>query len=287
MTNRREHLHHIHEFISAIEAERLSKNTAVSYLGDLAALTDYLGRNPIDATPKEIGAFLVNRSERGEAPTTLRRRKATLNSFFKWAFQANRRTDNPMSMVRFNVKEPKRLPTFLTRAETEGIARTAAATPELKRAGEIFEAFYWTGLRLAELLSVTTGNLRGLKLIFIGKGEKERAIDLDPGFARKLFDSAQKGQRLFPYSRETVRRDLLKLGEAAGLDRPLHPHLIRHTLATHLLEGDVNLRVIQEMLGHSSPATTARYAHVTNKAMEAAIKLHPLAKENGNGPGTG
>lgn len=177
------------------------------------------------------------------------------------------------------------LPQYLTQAEAAQML-AAAKQPFLGRAGLVYQLLYITGIRLAELLGIRQADIHAAEecVLVRGKGAKERLVWITPEVMAHLTSQAAAAGDgpVFAISRETVRRDLRRVAYAAGVQRRVWPHLMRHTCATHTLEGGADLRVIQEQLGHSDPSMTARYAHVTLKRrVEAMRAAHPMGRTVG------
>jgi integrase/recombinase XerD len=216
-----------------------------------------------------------------------------LRSFYSYQLAERRLAANPTE----NFRRPRlaaRLPKFLTREEVEALLKVPLdGTFGRMRTKVMFELLYACGMRVSELVGLRPEmiNLQDGWVRVLGKGSKERLIPLHARAAKLLEAYLLARARLFPdrggpeaflgksgrkISRVQFWRELRAFGKVAGVKRPLHPHLLRHTFATHLLKGGADLRSVQEMLGHSSLSTTQIYTHLDPEGLKAAHdKFHP------------
>src|SRR5579862_2611940 len=280
----------------ALSAARLAPRTVDAYRRDLAHLARWLGRSPADAGADDLAAYVAQLRADGLAPTTVARRLAAVRSFFRHQVLLGARTDNPA----VNVKLPKRrrtLPRTLSPAEVERLLDAAAGTtPPALRDRALTELLYGAGLRVSEAVSLDRRavDLENRLVRCLGKGNKERVVPIGRQAAdalrrylahgRPFLDRRHRpelflNQRGGPLTRAGVFLILRRLGAKAGLEPDrVHPHLLRHSFATHLLEGGADLRSVQEMLGHADLATTELYTHVSDKRRrELYYRAHPHA----------
>ncbi len=285
-----------------------SPHTVRAYLGDLTALFEHLDRvgvlDPAAVTLADLRTWLANLHAAGAERSSLQRRAASVRTFFAWAADVGRIGSNPAGALR-SPKVNRRLPPTLevdqARQMLDAIAARAAAVEEPAAAAAaardvaILEVLYASGIRVSEAcgLDVTDFDIgRGL-LRVLGKGGKERTAPLGaPAVAalqgwlavrpllvgptaRTAMFVGDRGGRIDP---RVVRR-IVHRALAAVPDAPdLGPHGLRHAMATHLLEGGADLRAVQEILGHSSLATTQLYTHVTTERLRKAYQqAHPRA----------
>ncbi|MDQ7993148.1 MAG: tyrosine recombinase XerC [Propionicimonas sp.] len=288
----------------------LSPHTVRAYTGDLSNLFGHLNRvgesDPVAIDLTELRRWLAWQQAGGAGRGTLQRRAAAVRTFFGWARHTGRLPSDPAAGLR-SPKVDRRLPPTLevdkVRAVLERLAAIADATdpsddPDGRAIAQrdlaILEVLYASGMRVSELCGLDLTDLdhaRGLVRVF-GKGGKERTIPLgrpalralaawlsvrsrlarDAGAAVFVGD---RGARIDPrVVRRLVHRSLQAVPEAADLG----PHGLRHAMATHLLEGGADLRSVQEVLGHSSLATTQLYTHVSSERLRAAFQqAHPRA----------
>jgi integrase/recombinase XerD len=281
----------------ALAAARLAPRTVEAYRRDLAHLAVWLGRSPAAATTDDLAAYVAQLRADGLAPTTIARRLAAVRSFFRHQVLLGARTDNPAA----NVVLPKRrrtLPRTLSPAEVERLIDAAAGTtPRALRDQALAELLYGAGLRVSEAVSLDrqSVDLENRLVRCIGKGNKERIVPvgreatnalrrylargrphLDRRHRPELFLNAHGGS----LTRAGVFLVLRRLAAKAGLEpERIHPHLLRHSFATHLLEGGADLRAVQEMLGHADLATTELYTHVSDRRRrELYFQAHPHAR---------
>jgi integrase/recombinase XerD len=281
----------------AVSAARLAPRTIDAYRRDLTAFVDWFGKALSTVQREDVERYLAELRGSGLASTTIARRAAALRSFFRHQVLVGERPDNPATEVGLP-KRTRRLPRTLSPGEAERLVEAAAGTtPRALRDRALVELLYGAGLRVSEAVGLERGavDLDGRLVRATGKGDKERivpigreAVDalrrylargrpfLDRRHRPELFLNAQGGA----LTRAGAFLILRRLAEKASLDPTrVHPHLLRHSFATHLLEGGADLRSVQEMLGHADLATTELYTHVSDRRRkEAYFAAHPHAK---------
>jgi integrase/recombinase XerD len=281
----------------AVAAARLAPRTVESYRRDLNALGAWLKRSPASATREDLERYLADLRAEGLAATTIARRVASVRALFRHELLLGSREDNPAAEIGLP-RRARRLPRTLSPGEAERLVDAAAGTtPRALRDRALVELLYGAGLRVSEAVGLERGgvDLDERLVRTVGKGGKERvvpigrsAVDalrrylargrpfLDRRHRQELFLNAQGGG----LTRAGAFLILRKLAEQAGLEPGrVHPHLLRHSFATHLLEGGADLRSVQEMLGHADLATTELYTHVTDRRRrEAYFAAHPHAR---------
>jgi integrase/recombinase XerC len=299
----------IDAFASHLALERhLSAHTVAAYRRDLAQLAAFLdrqGRTLGSATYLLLRRFLAQQHTLGYARATVARRVGSIHSFYRWAVASGRLTDDPSSMLG-RPKVVNRLPTVLRPAEAAALAgsptvsRTADAPSPLERAVALrdvaaLELMYGSGLRVGELSGLTIDgiDLERSRVNVMGKGAKERQVPMSdfaadalsaylregrpllaPDGARELFHNRRKK----PFSSRDIRTMVERYGGTVLPGRRVTPHTLRHSFATHLLEGGADIRAVQELLGHASVATTQRYTHVSRaRLFQAYEQSHPRA----------
>jgi integrase/recombinase XerC len=283
-------------------ARGVSAHTARAQQGDLGKLQEHAVRRGWagwEIPSRTLRAFALELGDRGLDPASQARILSTVRSFFKWLFETRRITTNPASGLR-NPKQPKRLPAFLTEGESRALLDLPPAVDfPSARLACLLELLYASGLRVSELVGLDLQDLlldqRTLRVM--GKGRKERLVPhhalagslLETYLAfrsaflaeRSLPPSAalflnQRGGRLTPTSVRSLLRSALA---AAALRSRVSPHALRHSFATHLLNRGMDLRAIQELLGHASLSTTQRYTHLgLEELAQTYEKAHPRAK---------
>jgi len=281
----------------ALLAARRAPRTVDAYRRDLADLTSFLRKTPADATEEEIKAWLADLRGRGQAPSSVARRAAAARAFYRHLVLLGTRSDNPAADVDLP-RRRSRLPRTLSPAEVERLIDAAnGTTPRSLRDRALVELLYGAGLRVSEAVGLERGgiDLENRLVRCVGKGDKERIVPLgregvealrrylsrgrpylDRRHRPELFLNAQGGA----LTRAGAFLILRKLAEKAGLDpQRVHPHILRHSFATHLLEGGADLRSVQEMLGHADLGTTELYTHVSDRRRrDTYYAAHPHAR---------
>jgi integrase/recombinase XerC len=295
---------HLEDFLQYLRVERqMSPHTLRNYALDISQFLDFLQESREDASLKEVTypdlrAFLA-RALKGRRKSTVARKLSALRTFFKYLQRHGVLEGNPAKLAP-TPKVEKHLPHFLTVDEAfHLLENTGGDDFGASRDRAILEVFYGGGLRLSELAGLNLTDLdlgpgvlrvwgKGAKerLAFLGKPAKEALQDYLPrrrallGHSKTSEQTAlflnKRGGRLSPRS---VARLVDKWAKLAGLSQALTPHGLRHSFATHLLEGQADLRTVQELLGHSSISTTALYTHLNlDYLMEEYDKAHPRSK---------
>jgi integrase/recombinase XerD len=285
------------ESFLALLAARRAPRTVDAYRRDLADLASHLGRSPATATPDDIQGWLADLRARGQAPSSIARRAAAARSFYRHLVFLGLRPDNPAAEIDLP-RRRSRLPRSLSPREVEHLIEAATGTtPRALRDRALVELLYGAGLRVGEAVAMERGglDLENRLVRCVGKGDKERIVPLgreaadalrrylargrpylDRRHRPELFLNAQGG----PLTRAGVFLILRRLAAKGGLDPVrIHPHLLRHSFATHLLEGGADLRSVQELLGHADLGTTEIYTHVSERRRrDAYFRAHPHAR---------
>jgi integrase/recombinase XerD len=281
----------------AVAAARLAPRTVEAYRRDLTHLAAWLDRSPADASADDLAAYVAQLRADGLAPTTIARRLAAVRSLFRHQVLLGARTDNPAASVELP-KRRRTLPRTLSPAEVERLLDAAAGTtPRALRDRALTELLYGAGLRVSEAVSLDrqSVDLDNRLVRCLGKGNKERVVPIGREAVDALRRYLSRGR---PFLERRNRQELFlnanggaltragaflilrKLADKAGLEpERIHPHLLRHSFATHLLEGGADLRAVQEMLGHADLATTELYTHVSDRRRrELYFQAHPHAR---------
>jgi integrase/recombinase XerD len=283
-------------FLALLGARRAA-STVDAYRRDLADLAAFLRGSPAVADADDIAAWLADLRARGQAGTSIARRAAAARAFYRHLVLIGARRDNPAAEVDLP-RRRSRLPRTLSPAEVERLIDAAnGTTPRSLRDRALIELLYGAGLRVSEAVGLERGavDLDNRLVRCVGKGDKERIVPLgregaealrrymargrpylDRRHRAELFLNAQGGALTRGGAFLILRRVALK----AGLDpRRVHPHVLRHSFATHLLEGGADLRSVQEMLGHADLGTTELYTHVSDKRRrDTYFSAHPHAR---------
>ncbi|HYX11748.1 MAG TPA: tyrosine recombinase [Candidatus Acidoferrum sp.] len=294
----------IDDYLTYLRVERgLSPATIRAYRGDL---TDFAAGEGVGASwaggPDPARRHLAARTRRGRpsdpglAPTSLRRRAASIRGFYRFAY-GDGLIGRDIAAHLDLPRQPRLLPETLTVAEVEALLEAA---PDL-RARALLELLYAAGLRVSEALGLDREDLStdGGFVRVIGKGDKERLVPVGeialdwlarwiaedrPGLLAISHVEPRRGGPLFLGDRgaRLARQQAFAIVKAAarmaGLPLAVSPHTLRHSFATHLLEGGADLRIVQELLGHASISTTQLYTHVTGERVrEVYARAHPRA----------
>ncbi len=273
-------------YLAMLAAERnRSAYTLRNYATDLRAYFAFLDQKHIDVLAADrhaVRAYLASLMDGGVASGSIARKLSTLRSFYRFLQQDEKIAANPCEGMR-GPKQTRRLPSFLSEEEVSALVLAPEPdSPQGLRNRALLELLYAAGVRVGEVFNLNAGDLElspeGGLLRVRGKGNKQRVVLVGRPAARALKQYLHRGrpalakgaqEALFlnrdgeRLSARAVQMIVRKAALAAGLDRRTHPHLLRHTFATHMLDGGADLRVVQELMGHASANTTQIYLHVT------------------------
>lgn len=289
------------EFLAYISAVRgLSENTVTGYKNDLALLQELLSpQMEISAVKKENLLLCIGQlSKKNRSAASINRFIAAVRTMFAYAYKFGHVKKNPALEIK-TVKLPKKIPAFMTKAEVTELCEMPQKNELLweKRDHAIFEMLYSSGCRISELTNLKLSDFEGSysAAIVTGKGNKQRKVyfasQAREALAEYLEDRKkillennvttpvqqlfinQKGQ---PITTGGMRYIISRYSGPEGTNHHINPHAFRHTFATQMLSNGADVRMVQEMLGHSSISTTQRYTHVTTeKLIEIYKKAHP------------
>jgi tyrosine recombinase XerC len=270
-----------------LQGRNLSPYTIRNYLSDLSHFLQFLQEEALSLqtlSRQTFRHYLARLSQDGVAPASIARKVSTIRTFLRFLVQEGHLEHDPLSGVR-GPKRPRRLPAYLSPEQVTALIEAASgASPGELRDRALLELLYACGLRVSEVTGLDVGDVdlaEGIARVR-GKGGKERLVlmgrpavqalrrylrDGRPALLRQpyqqaLFLNMRDGQRL---SARSVQAIVRRYAQRAGIDRRVWPHLLRHTFATHMLDGGADLRVVQELLGHASPTSTQIYMHVTQE----------------------
>lgn len=287
------------------EHRGLAESSVSLYTRDALAFVEYVERTrktawlPRDVPRAFVAAFLAARREGGAGPRTLARLASSLRGFFRWAHTAGHLDREPELRVREKARK-RRLPRAVPEERLESVLDRLQHEDVPLRDRALLELLYGSGLRVAEAHALRAADVDPYegRVLVLGKGGKRRYVPLTKPCREALEAyAAERGEALGPAAtkgawmfvnpargtrlsvrtlRRIVNRWLPSTGERGGAS----PHALRHSFATHLLDGGADLRAVQEMLGHSRLSTTAIYTHVTQRRLRAAYdQAHPRAGE--------
>ena len=289
-----------------VGAKGRSDNTVRVYLDDLRSFLEYLESVEMSLADlnrqslRRYMAWLATSAKGaggGYARVSMARKLVVLRSFYRFLVHEGMMESNPVPKGRsFSVKVDKRLPVFLDRSEMDRLLATPDLSSDLGvRDHAILELLYASGVRLSELavLDVKDVDMETREIRVRGKGSKERVVLIGrpavqaishyveaarPSLERKPTPALLLNRYGGRLSRRSIEKVVSRYAMKASVRPGVHTHTLRHTFATHLLEGGADLRVVQELLGHSSPATTQIYTHVTqSQAKKVYMASHPRA----------
>ncbi len=294
----------IEPFLAHLAHERrLADLSITGYRADLERISTWLtdAGGDADAITRldqpQIRRYIAWRHRSGVGGRTLQRELSSLRSLYRWLLREGRVPNNPAVGIRAP-KTPRKLPATLDADQLCGLLDRPVDDLLAIRDTAMIELFYSSGLRLAELVSVNLGDIdmADAALRVTGKGDKTRVVpvgtqareavahwlrvraNLASGDEPALFVSS-RGNRIHP---RTVRTRVAQWAQEQGADRHVHPHLLRHSFASHLLESSGDLRAVQELLGHADISTTQIYTHLDFQHLAQVYdQAHPRAKRKG------
>lgn len=300
----------VEAFLNYVEVVRnLSPHTLRAYRKDtaefLAWLPGFLREKPPSAREEPSfhdlpSAYISHLSGRELSRTSLARKGSALKSLFKFLMKERYFSENSLPLLFHRPKLPRRLPHFLSPDDVERLLKAVEDTPDsplARRNRAVIETLFSAGIRVSELVSLNWEDVSPdqAELRVQGKGGRERIAFVSQRAMRAIAAYRHVWPQLnaepLRYDKpvflncdggrldvRSVRRLLLKAGQAAQLEKPLHPHVFRHSFATHLLNRGVDLRVVQELLGHVSIRSTQIYTHVSTERLKRAyLQAHPRA----------
>ncbi|MEW6074959.1 MAG: site-specific tyrosine recombinase XerD [Candidatus Omnitrophota bacterium] len=289
----------IETFITYLSVERgLARNSILSYKKDLYSYADFLknclGLSLSKTTRNDITNFMLSQKDRGLSANSISRRLAAIRMFYRFLVRERILKSDPSSLID-SPKLWQKIPETLSVNEIESLL----AQPDIRdvqgiRDKAILEVLYATGMRVSEAVHLKTDdvNVEVGFLRCIGKGNKERIIPLgkkaiasitrylQASRTRLLKQKASEFIFVSRFGKKLSRQSLWKLikkyARSARIKKPIRPHILRHSFATHLLERGADLRSVQEMLGHANIATTQIYTHINKDRLKAIHRMfHP------------
>ncbi len=278
--------------------KKLSGNTIDAYRRDIREFMAFCGKTAgtEDYREADIIEYIIHLNEEGISNRSIARKISSLKSYFIFLLKTEQIGENPIA----NIESPqymKKLPHYLTLEEVESMIANSSETPKDIRDSCILELLYSSGLRVSELCSLRTGDISFENRIIrvFGKGGKERLVPVGVkalSSLRKylLYRKELSGKRSLPdqifisrlgkkLTRISVWSIVKKRACVAMIEKDITPHTLRHSFATHLLTNGADLRIVQEMLGHSDISTTQIYTHVSPELLKNTHKkYHPLER---------
>ena len=295
------------KYINYLQVERnASPYTVRNYTTDLMGFFGFLRGKKIGSL-KEVDKhvlrdYLSHLMEQGFVKASIARKLSAIRSFYRYLLREEIIATSPLATTS-SPKLDRRLPSFLTIDEMTRLLETPnLSTPQGRRDRAFMELLYASGLRVSELANLNRGqvDLDPREIRVWGKGSKERMVLMGEPAASALTAylkqgrpellGSKKNSALFlnhnggRLTERSVQSILQEYANIAGIGKRVHPHMLRHTFATHLLDGGADLRVVQELLGHARLSSTQIYTHVSkSQAKKVYLSAHPMAKGAGNG----
>lgn len=301
--------HLIEAFLEMMSAERgAAANTLAAYGRDLAAYDDALaarGEDFMTASPDSVRARMAVLAGIGMAASTQSRQLSAIRQFHRFMYAEGLRGDDPTSSLA-SPRQQRGLPKILGASEVDALIAQAQSEYDAAQTGHgqlaaarmlaLLELIYATGMRVSELVALPAGCARAERFLTItGKGNKERLVPLSEPAKRAMrqwldcrkLAGLESSAWLFPadsqtghIARQLFGRDLKALGARAGIAaQRLSPHVLRHAFASHLLQNGADLRIVQQLLGHSDISTTQIYTHVLDERLRKLVEEnHPMAR---------
>ncbi len=300
---------YINNFLNYLVVEKgFSKNTEEAYRNDLFQLETFITeeaskRGVIPSWDnfdrKEMLSYMLNLKEKRYASTTLARKIAAAKSFFKFLTEEHKVQQNPTENIA-SLKVGRALPKPISVAQARRLLDEPMkqTTPEAKRDKAMLELLYASGMRVSELVSLNLGDIdtSGGYVRCFGKGHKERMIPIYPRAAQSIDTYLKESRPQIVQNRNDEKAVFLNVrgerltrqglwqilkghAKSANIEAEVTPHTLRHSFATHMLNGGADLRMVQELLGHANISTTQVYTHLTSEHVRSTYdKSHPRAK---------
>jgi integrase/recombinase XerC len=296
------------KYIAYLEAERnVSAYTVRNYRKDLMEFFDFVREKKIESLKGvdklTLRSYLGYLLQQNYAKTSIARRLSAIRSFYRYLMREELISASPAATT-VSPKLDKRLPEFLTIDEAKHLVESpglpgrpieAVSTAVMQRDAAILELLYASGMRVSELVNMNVDqvNLSTNEIRVWGKGSKERIVLIGAPASKALSEYIDGGRRTLQGGKKNsalflnryggrlpVRRvQKLLVKYSRNINKKVHPHVLRHTFATHLLDGGADLKVVQELLGHADLSSTQIYTHVTrNRARQIYLAAHPMAQ---------
>ncbi len=290
----------LNKYINYLEAEKnASVYTVRNYTSDLLEFFDFVSSQGIDSlkdvNKQTLRGYLAHLMEQGKAKSSIARKLSAIRSFYRYLMREEMISASPAATT-VSPRLDKRLPSFLTVDEAKRLVESPdISKPQGQRDRALLELLYASGLRVSELVNINVEqvNLAINEIRVWGKGSKERVVLIGTPAANALSVYMSDGRRellggkknnaLFVnrYGGRLPARRVQKILEkySRNINKKVHPHVLRHTFATHLLDGGADLKVVQELLGHADLSSTQIYTHVTrSRARKIYLSAHPMAR---------
>jgi integrase/recombinase XerC len=288
----------IEDYLAHLQVERrMSAHTLDAYRRDLTSLAQWAQHEGVDVAAlhgEQLRGFVAAEHRRGLSPKSLQRRLSACRSFYAWLVKQGRIAASPAASIR-SPKAPRKLPQVLDPDEAKALVEVPTDAPLGLRDRALLELFYSSGLRLSELCALRWRDLDLADALVnvLGKGNKQRSVPLGSHARAALAEwrastGAANDAHVFPgrgggsITPRAVQLRMRHLAQQQGLFKRVHPHLLRHSFASHILESSGDLRGVQELLGHADIATTQIYTHLDYQHLAKVYDAaHPRARRKG------
>jgi len=285
----------IEDYLAHLQVERrMSAHTLDAYRRDLASLAQWAQHEGVEVSAlhgEQVRGFVAAEHRRGLSPKSLQRRLSACRSFYAWLVKQGRIAASPAAAIR-SPKAPRKLPQVLDPDEAKALVEVPTDAPLGLRDRALLELFYSSGLRLSELCALRWRDLdlSDALVNVLGKGNKQRSVPLGSHARAALAEwrgstGAPNDAHVFPgrgggpITPRAVQLRMRHLAQQQGLFKRVHPHLLRHSFASHILESSGDLRGVQELLGHADIATTQIYTHLDYQHLAKVYDAaHPRAR---------
>lgn len=291
------------EFYRYLEVERgYSEKTVAAYRGDFSVFQTFLNEsgngNYLELDHRDVRVYLAYLNEQGYSRNTISRKIASLRAFYQFLLREEVIAENPFTYVHLKKKNQK-LPRFFYEKEMAVLFEAVAGEEPLQQRNRgLLEILYGSGLRVSECANLKLGDIdwSGGVLLVLGKGNKERYVPFSEHARGALQEYLAEGRQTLmakkkqthsfifvnnqgnPLTSRGIRYILDQVIKKSSLDSQIHPHMLRHTFATHLLNNGADMRTVQELLGHVNLSSTQIYAHVTKESLQKNYRhFHPRA----------
>lgn len=291
------------EFYRYLEVERgYSEKTVAAYRGDFSVFQTFLNDsgngNYLEVDHRDVRVYLAFLNEQDYSRNTISRKIASLRAFYQFLLREEVIAENPFTYVHLKKKNQK-LPRFFYEKEMAALFEAVAGEEPLQQRNRgLLEILYGSGLRVSECANLKLGDIdwSGGVLLVLGKGNKERYVPFSEHARGALQEYLAEGRQTLmakkqqthsfifvnnqgnPLTSRGIRYILDQVIKKSSLDSQIHPHMLRHTFATHLLNNGADMRTVQELLGHVNLSSTQIYAHVTKESLQKNYRhFHPRA----------
>ncbi len=274
-------LYMIEDYLMELELRGQSKNTIRNYSYTISNFLEFTDKSPENINEQDIKRYMIYlKNQKNATNRTIHRHLNALRSFFRYQ---NIDIADKVQLPKLS----KPLPKFLTREEIKSLLEKT----DRLRDKCLIRLLYSTGLRVSELVNLNKNDIKTESIhVISGKGAKDRIVFVDPGTQEMInhyiSERNDDNEALFlsthgdRISARTIQWLIKNYSKKAGIEKKVTPHVLRHSFATHMLEGDADIVVIKELLGHSNLATTQIYTHITDERRKKVYdKAHPLSKE--------